>query len=86
MQQLGREPLPEEIAAELECSVREVRDILRMAQQPASLEKPIGEEEESELGDLVKDEAAESPRWLRRTSTTRALGVRCRRCPNASGK
>jgi RNA polymerase primary sigma factor len=61
VQQLGREPLPEEIATELECSVREVRDILRMAQQPVSLEKPIGEEEESELGDFVEDEAAESP-------------------------
>ena len=61
VQQLGREPLPEEIAAELECTPREVRDILRMAQQPVSLEKPIGEEEESELGDFVEDEAAESP-------------------------
>src|ERR1700754_2684546 len=57
VQQLGREPLPEEIATELECTVREVRDILRMAQQPVSLEKPIGEEEESELGDFVEDEA-----------------------------
>ena len=61
VQQLGREPLPEEIARELECSPREVRDILRMAQQPVSLEKPIGEEEESELGDFVEDESAESP-------------------------
>jgi RNA polymerase primary sigma factor len=61
VQQLGREPLPEEIASELECTPREVRDILRMAQQPVSLEKPIGEEEESELGDFVEDEAAESP-------------------------
>jgi RNA polymerase primary sigma factor len=61
VQQLGREPLPEEIAAELECTPREVRDILRMAQQPVSLEKPVGEEEESELGDFVEDEGAESP-------------------------
>ena len=61
VQQLGREPLPEEIASELECTPREVRDILRMAQQPVSLEKPIGEEEESELGDFVEDEGAESP-------------------------
>jgi len=45
VQALGREPLPEEIAAELECTVREVRDILRMSQQPISLEKPIGDEE-----------------------------------------
>src|ERR1043166_4826881 len=61
VQQLGREPLPEEIATELEGSVREVRDILRMAQQPVSLENPIGEEEESELGDFVEDEAAARP-------------------------
>ena len=55
------QPVPEEIARELECSAREVRDILRMSQQPISLEKPIGEEEESELGDFVEDQAAESP-------------------------
>ena len=61
VQELGREPTAEEIAAELECTAREVRDILRMAQQPVSLEKPIGEEEESELGDFVEDETAESP-------------------------
>src|ERR1700744_1911472 len=78
VQQLGREPLPDEIATELECSVREVRDILRMAQQPVSLEKPIGEEEESELGDFVEDEAAEAPfevasENLRRENVRRAL-------------
>ena len=61
VQQLGREPTSEEIAAELETNVREVRDVLRMAQQPVSLEKPIGEEEESELGDFVEDQTAESP-------------------------
>jgi RNA polymerase primary sigma factor len=78
VQQLGREPLPEEIALELECTPREVRDILRMAQQPVSLEKPIGEEEESELGDFVEDEAAESPfdvasTNLRKENVRRAL-------------
>jgi RNA polymerase primary sigma factor len=78
VQQLGREPLPEEIAKELECSPREVRDILRMAQQPVSLEKPIGDEEESELGDFVEDEAAESPfdvasENLRKENVRRAL-------------
>jgi RNA polymerase primary sigma factor len=78
VQQLGREPLPEEIARELECSPREVRDILRMAQQPVSLEKPIGDEEESELGDFVEDEAAESPfdvasENLRKENVRRAL-------------
>jgi RNA polymerase primary sigma factor len=78
VQQLGREPMPEEIAAELETSVREVRDVLRMAQQPISLEKPIGEEEESELGDFVEDQTAESPfelasEHLRRENLRRAL-------------
>ena len=61
VQRLGREPQPEEIALELEMTTEEVREILRMAQLPVSLEKPIGEEEESELGDFVKDEQAESP-------------------------
>ena len=61
VQRLGREPEPAEIAAELKCSVREVRDILRVAQLPVSLEKPIGDEEESELGDFVADETVESP-------------------------
>jgi RNA polymerase primary sigma factor len=80
VQTLGREPTPDEIAIELECSVREVRDILRMAQQPVSLEKPIGEEEESELGDFVEDQTAESPfelasENLRRDNVRRALAA-----------
>jgi RNA polymerase primary sigma factor len=61
VQQLGREPSAAEIAAELETTVREVRDVWRMARQPVSLEKPIGDEEESALGDLVEDQTAESP-------------------------
>jgi RNA polymerase primary sigma factor len=61
VQRLGREPQPDEIALELEITPEEVREILRMAQLPVSLEKPIGEEEESELGDFVQDEQAESP-------------------------
>jgi RNA polymerase primary sigma factor len=61
VQRLGREPSPEEIGIELEITPEEVREILRMSQLPVSLEKPIGEEEESELGDLVEDESAESP-------------------------
>jgi RNA polymerase primary sigma factor len=61
VQRLGREPEPAEIAAELKVSVREVRDILRVAQMPVSLEKPIGDEEESELGDFVADESSEEP-------------------------
>jgi len=80
VQALGREPSPEEIAAELECTVREVRDILRMSQQPVSLEKPIGEEEESELGDFVEDQTAESPfelasESLRKENVHRALAA-----------
>jgi RNA polymerase primary sigma factor len=61
VQRLGREPRPDEIAVELEMTTEEVREILRMSQLPISLEKPIGEEEESELGDFVEDESAESP-------------------------
>jgi RNA polymerase primary sigma factor len=80
VQSLGREPTPEEIAKELETTVREVRDVLRMAQQPISLEKPIGEEEESELGDFVEDQTAESPfelaaEHLRRENLRRALAA-----------
>ena len=80
VQSLGREPTPEEIAGELECTPREVRDILRMSQQPISLEKPIGEEEESELGDFVEDQTAESPfelasENLRKENVHRALAA-----------
>jgi RNA polymerase primary sigma factor len=61
LQLLGREPRPDEIAEELELTSEEVRQILRMAQIPISLEKPIGENEDAKLGDLVEDELAESP-------------------------
>jgi RNA polymerase primary sigma factor len=61
VQRLGREPEPVEIAKELKITVREVRDILRVAQMPVSLEKPIGDEEESELGDFVADDQTEEP-------------------------
>ena len=78
VQRLGREPRPDEIAAELEMTTAEVREILRMSQLPVSLEKPIGEEEESELGDFVQDDQAESPfdsasLNLRREDIDRAL-------------
>jgi RNA polymerase primary sigma factor len=80
VQQLGREPTPQEIATELETTVREVRDVMRMAQQPISLEKPIGEEDDSELGDFVEDQTAESPfelaaDRLRRENLRRALAA-----------
>jgi RNA polymerase primary sigma factor len=61
VQRLGREPRPDEIADELEMTTEEVREILRMAQLPVSLEKPVGDDEESSLGDFVPDEQAESP-------------------------
>ena len=78
VQEFGREPTPEEIACELQWTAREVKDILRIAQLPISLEKPIGEEEDSELGDFVEDETAESPFELasdnlRRENVRRAL-------------
>ena len=78
VQEFGREPTPEEIAVELQWTTREVKDILRIAQLPVSLEKPIGEEEDSELGDFVEDETAESPfelasENLRRENVRRAL-------------
>jgi len=61
MQSLGREATPEEVAAELECTADEVRDILSTSQQPVSLAKPIGDDEGAELGDLVEDEESKSP-------------------------
>jgi RNA polymerase primary sigma factor len=61
VQSLGREPTPDEIAGELQWTAREVKDIQRFAQLPVSLEKPIGEEDDSELGDFVEDETALSP-------------------------
>jgi RNA polymerase primary sigma factor len=78
VQEFGREPTPEEIALELQWTAREVKDILRISQLPVSLEKPIGEEDDSELGDFVEDETAESPfelasENLRRENVRRAL-------------
>jgi len=84
IQRLGREPTNAEIAAELECSAKEVREVLLMAQQPVSLEKPIGEEEDSALGDFVWDDAARSPfeiasEALRRENVVRVLEALPRR-------
>ena len=88
VQRLGREPRPEEIAEELEMTTEEVREILRMAQLPVSLEKPIGEEEESELGDFVQDDSAESPvRHGVALAPPRGHRARARRrCPSASAR
>ena len=61
LQELGRDPTPEEIAAEMEIPVEKVREISKIAQEPVSLETPIGEEEDSHLGDFIPDEDVPSP-------------------------
>ncbi len=61
LQTLGREPTPEEIAKEMDVSVDRVREIMKIAQEPVSLETPIGEEEDSHLGDFIEDHDAPAP-------------------------
>ncbi len=61
LQDLGREPLPEEVAKEMDISVERVREIMKIAQEPVSLETPIGEEEDSHLGDFIEDQDAPAP-------------------------
>ncbi len=61
LQEYGREPLPEEIAKEMGISVDKVREIMKIAQEPVSLETPIGEEEDSHLGDFIPDDEAPAP-------------------------
>ncbi|MDO3392476.1 RNA polymerase sigma factor RpoD [Ligilactobacillus sp. 110_WCHN] len=61
LQDLGREPIPEEIGAEMDMPTQKVRDILKIAQEPVSLETPIGEEDDSHLGDFIEDQDATSP-------------------------
>lgn len=61
LQELGHDPSPEEIAAEMSMPVDRVRDILKIAQEPVSLETPIGEEEDSHLGDFIPDDDAPEP-------------------------
>jgi RNA polymerase primary sigma factor len=78
VQMLGREPEPEEIAAELRWPLEDVRDILRVSQLPVSLEKPVGDEDESQLGDFVADEEVAQPfeeasEHLQREGVRRAL-------------
>ncbi|MGD1052179.1 MAG: RNA polymerase sigma factor RpoD [Solirubrobacteraceae bacterium] len=84
VQTLGREPTAEEVAVALDCSPKEVREIMRMAQHPVSLEKPVGEEDDSALGDFIEDQTAESPfelaaRTMRDENVSRALSVLPRR-------
>lgn len=61
LQDLGREPTPEEIAEEMDISQDKVREIIKIAQEPVSLETPIGEEDDSHLGDFIEDQDATSP-------------------------
>ena len=61
LQELGREPTPEEIAEEMDMSVERVREILKISQEPVSLETPIGEEEDSHLGDFIQDDNVPVP-------------------------
>jgi RNA polymerase primary sigma factor len=61
LQELGRDPLPEEIAKEMSMSVDKVREIMKISQEPVSLETPIGEEEDSHLGDFIPDDDAPAP-------------------------
>jgi RNA polymerase primary sigma factor len=61
LQELGREPTPEEVAEKMGITPEKVREILKIAQEPVSLETPIGEEEDSELGDFIEDKSAEAP-------------------------
>lgn len=61
LQELGREPTPEEIAAEMDITEEKVREIMKIAQEPVSLETPIGEEEDSHLGDFIPDEEVPAP-------------------------
>ncbi len=80
VQTLGREPTPEEIGSELALTADEVREILRLGQQTVSLEQPVGDEEDSQLGDFVADTGAPSPfdeaaGAVRRDDVRRALAV-----------
>ncbi|WP_439116322.1 RNA polymerase sigma factor RpoD [Paludifilum halophilum] len=61
LQELGREPIPEEIAEEMDLSPDKVREIMKIAQEPVSLETPIGEEDDSHLGDFIPDDDAQAP-------------------------
>ena len=61
LQELGHDPLPEEIAEEMNMNIDKVREIMKIAQDPVSLETPIGEEEDSHLGDFIPDDDVPEP-------------------------
>ncbi|HEX6586578.1 MAG TPA: sigma-70 family RNA polymerase sigma factor [Solirubrobacterales bacterium] len=80
VQRLGREPDPHEIADELRWTVRDVREVLRVSQMPVSLEKPVGDEDDSELADFVADDSTQTPfemvsENLQREDVRRALAA-----------
>ena len=80
IQRLGREPAPASSPAELDCTVQEVREIMRISQQPVSLEKPVGDEDDSALADFIEDGSAPSPfeiasESLRREKIRRVLAM-----------
>ena len=85
LQDLGREPTPEEIGREMEFSPEKVREILKVSQEPVSLETPIGEEEDSHLGDFIEDSTPSSP-WTRPASSS-SRSSSTRSCtPSRSGR
>ena len=61
MQEFGREPTPEEIGDEIDFSVERVRALLKMAQQPISLQSPVGDSEETSFGDFIEDKTTDNP-------------------------
>lgn len=71
LQDLGREPTPEEIGAEMDLPTEKVREIQKISQEPVSLETPIGEEDDSHLGDFIEDEGAMSPETFTASSLLR---------------
>ena len=77
MQELGREPTPEEIAEQMELPLDKVRKVLKIAKEPISLETPIGEEEDSHLGDFIEDKSVVSPADAVITLNLRSRPRRC---------
>jgi RNA polymerase primary sigma factor len=61
LQELGREPIPEEVAEDLQLSVERVRAVMKMAQQPISLQSPVGDGDDSSFGDFIEDKSSENP-------------------------
>ena len=61
LQELGREPTPDELAKRLDSPVGRVRDIIQISQEPVSFETPVGEEEDSHLGDFIRDDSSQAP-------------------------